>query len=409
MSDVDRRTRHENILRAEISEVLEVFSKAASGEDIAFSIARAVCNLTRSRSVVYVAALNGKDESSPLTIGTYGSSAMFVDYEYWKASSSNAMTFGTFSSIASKFGWNDLDSSFVSEYDARISDGAKLYCQHIVDVFGIFSGYLCIESSFNPFEFLGFDDALLVMSIGALRFFQAQGKFGSHTVILQKIIHDINGSLAVVALQAELLRLKSNIENHFVEASERIQSALSKADNGVRRLNEFSNLFYPELQTADEKGNYSFPSIAISAAIASYGLTADQLAKMHLNISVQDNERVRVNGVVLYWIFRGMLGAWANPYLGTDDKDVEVFVDLRKTEEEPRFINLSISRKLGIAIDSFIDLSEDLAYGAVENKVVLFTPIVIMERIVKLFGGKSSVATVGNARVMTLGFPCIVE
>jgi len=38
MSDDVRRPRHESTLRAEISDVLNVFSKAATAEDIAFAI-----------------------------------------------------------------------------------------------------------------------------------------------------------------------------------------------------------------------------------------------------------------------------------------------------------------------------------------------------------------------------------
>ena len=207
MSNADHRARHEHTLRAQVSEVLTTFLNAVSAEEVAFSIARSVCNLTRARSVVYIAAIEGTSESSPLAIGTYGSSSMFMDYEHWRATAEQGMSFGTFQAVAEGFGWKDLDSEFVLEHEERISEGSKLYCRKVSDQYGIFVGYLCIESSFNPFEYSGFDGALLVMSIGGLRFFQARGKYGSQAIILQKLIHDINGSLSVIGLQSELLRL----------------------------------------------------------------------------------------------------------------------------------------------------------------------------------------------------------
>jgi hypothetical protein len=331
MPDADRRARHENTLRAQVSEVLTTFLNAVSAEEVAFSIARSVCNLTRARSVVYIAAIEGTSESSPLAIGTYGSSSMFMDYEHWRATAEQGMSFGTFQAVAEGFGWRDLDSEFVLEHEERISEGSKLYCRKVSDQYGIFVGYLCIESSFNPFEYSGFDGALLVMSIGGLRFFQARGKYGSQAIILQKLIHDINGSLSVIGLQSELLRLKSNIENHFVEAQQRISSALKKADSSVRSLNEFSHLFYPESTDKASDGPSSLPEVALSAVFSSLSLTADQLSSLHLHKDVPEYERVAVKGIVLYWIYRAVINAWANPFLAEEKKEVEVFLDLKKS------------------------------------------------------------------------------
>ena len=409
MSDDVRRPRHESTLRAEISDVLNVCSKAATAEDIAFAIARSVCNLTRARSVVYVAAINGVDVNSPIAVGTYGSSAMFVDYEYWRATTEKGMSFGTFKAIAESLGWNDFETEFVFESEERISEGSKLYCRKISDGYGIFLGYLCIESSFNPFDYSGFDGALLVMSIGALRYFQAQGKYGSHAVILQKIIHDFNGALSVVGLQAELLSLKSNIEDHFVEAQERIKSALKKADTSVQSLNEFSHLFYPE--GADESADFSvsMPGIALSAAFSSLTLNTEQIAKIHVSKTVPDYERVHVKGVVLYWIYRALLNAWAHPFLGNESKELEVFVDLKKIEGEGGFVDLSISRGSVEHRDVWLDLNEAPAYGAILNQVKLIPPVIILEKMINLFGGFLIIEKTGSARTMSIRFPIYEE
>jgi hypothetical protein len=409
MRDVDRRTRHDSILRAQISEVFHIFSKAATAEDVAFAIARSVCNLTRARSVVYVAALEGVNEESSVVIGTYGSSSMFMDYEYWRATAEQGMTHGTFKSVAESFGWKDLETEFVYESDERISEGSKLYCKKIIDAYGIFVGYLCIESEFDPFDYSGFDGALLVMSIGALRYFQAQSRFGSHAVILQKIIHDVNGALSVVGLQAELLKLKSNIENHFVEAQERIKSALKKADASVRMLNEFSHLFYPE--STDGHGDLfaSMPGIALSAAFSSLTLTPDQISKIHLNNTIPSYERVRVQGVVLYWIYRALLNAWVHPFLGPESQIQEVFVDLKKTDSNPNSVDLVISREIGLKRDYWLDLDQAPQFGLISEQVTLIPPVVILDRTVKLFGGFFTMEKTESARSMTISFPCYEE
>ena len=409
MSKSEPRARPESILRREISEVLHIFSKAVTAEEIAFSIARSVCNLTRARSVVFVAALEGTNEESPVAVGTYGSSAMFLDYEYWRATTEQGMSFGTFKSVAESFGWKDFDSEFVLDSGGRISEGAKIYCRKMSETYGIFLGYLCIESAFDPFNSAGFDDALLVISIGALRYFQAQGKYGSHSVILQKIIHDFNGSMSVIGLQNELLKLKSNIENHFVEAQERIKSALKKADLSVRSLNEFSHLFYLESEAVGGHFSASLPGVALSAAFSSLTLTSDQLSKIHITKTVPEYERVRVQGVVLYWIYRALLNAWAHPFLDSESKETEVFVDLNRTAENPGFIDLSISRALGLKRDVWLDMDQAPAFGAISSQVKLIPPVIILEKIVNLFGGFLLVDKTDFARSLTIRFPCYEE
>ena len=406
MTDVDRRSRHDSVLRAEIAEVFHIFSKAASAEDVAFAIARSVCNLTRARSVVYVAALEGVNEESPVVIGTYGSSSMFLDYEYWRATAEQGMTFGVFKSVAESFGWKDLETEFVFDSGKRISEGSKLYCRKINDAYGIFVGYLCVESDFDPFDYSGFDGALLVLSIGALRFFQAQGQFGSHAIILQKIIHDVNGSLSVVGLQAELLKMKSNIENHFVEAQERIKSALKKADASVRMLNEFSHLFYPDSIAGRDELSTSMPGIALSAAFSSLTLTPDQISKIHLNNTIPSYERVRVQGIVLYWIYRALLNAWVHPFLGLESLIREVFVDLKRNEGNPSSVDLVISRETGLKRDFWLDLEQAPQFGAISEQVTLMPPVVILEKTIKLFGGFLTMEKTETAHAMTISFPC---
>ena len=409
MSSTEHRVRHEATFRNEVTGLLGTFLNAVSAEEIAYSVAVSVCNLTRARSVVYIAAIDGTSDSSRLAIGTHGSSSLFIDYEYWRASAEQGMNFGTFKTVAESFGWKDLDSEFVLESKEGISEDSKLYCRKIEDPFGMFLGFVCIESSFNPFEFTGFDDAAFVMSVGALRFFQAQGRYGSQAVILQKLIHDINGSLSVIGLQAELLKLRSNIENQFVEAEQRIKSALNKADASVRSLNEFTHLFYPESLSATGSTPTSIPEVALSAAFSSLAFTADQLSKFHVTKSISEYERVRVPGVVLYWIYRAMLNAWAHPLFENELKETDVFIHLSKSDEKTGFVNLTSSRRLGLKRDAFLDLESFSETESFPNRVMLMHPVLVMRRIMELFGGMVTFEKTNLARKMTLSFPSYEE
>jgi hypothetical protein len=409
VSDTVRRARHESILRSEVSEVLSTFLNAVSAEEVAYSIARSVCNLTRARSVVYIAAVEGTHESSPLAVGTYGSSPMFMDYEYWRATVREGMNFGAFRAVAESFGWKDLENEFIFEMGDRISEGSKLYCRKITGAFGLFQGYLCIESSFNPFDYSGFDDALFVMSIGGLRFFQAREEYGSQAIILQKLIHDINGSLSVIGLQSELLKLKSNIENHFVEAQQRINSALKKADASVRSLNEFSHLFYPGSAHGADYASTALPEVALNAAFSSLALKSEQLSKIHINNSIPEYERVHVEGMVLYWVYRALINAWSHPFLGSESQEVDVFVDLKKTEGDPGSIDLTFSKALGLGGDFWLSMEQVPEFGVMSNQVMLMPPIVILEKMIKLFGGLTTMEKTETARSMTISFPCFKE
>lgn len=409
MGGIEHRIRQEDILRSEVSEVLNSFMNAVSAEEIAFSIARSVCNLTRARSVVYIAALEGIHDLSPLAFGAYGSTSMLTDYETWKLNAKADANFGSFAAFAKSFGWKDFDEEFVQVTNGQMSEVSRLYCRRISDHFGIFTGFLCIESHTDPFEHSDFDNALFVVSVGGLRFYQAQGNYGSQAVILQKLIHDINGSLSVIALQSELLRLKSNVENHFVEAQQRIKSALNKADASVKSLNEFSHLFYPESSQGSGLVSSAFPEVALNAALSSLALNSEQLSKIHINNAIPGYERVSVKGIVLYWIYRALVNAWFHPFLRSESGEMDVLVDLIKTEGEPGCVDAVFSGTLGIDGDFWLGMEQVPEYGVMSNQVMLMPPVIILEKMINLFGGHLILEKTDSARSITVCFPSFTE
>mgnify|MGYP000049926073 FL=1 len=252
MSDNKNRLRHESVQRAEVSELMRSLSVAQTGDDVAFTIARSICRLSRAQSVFFMAALDGTEDHDVLTVGSFGSGLLSMDYEYLRARDENEFTFGDLKKFAANFGWTNLDHAFTYDFDDPKNAYSKFYCRKVVDVFDFFTGFLIIKSEIDPFDEHEFEASMMVLAMGALRMAQSQGEYGSQSVIMQKIVHDINGSLAVIGLQSELLHLKSNIEDHYVEAQKRIASALKKADDNVRRINEFSHLFFAEKQNTKE-------------------------------------------------------------------------------------------------------------------------------------------------------------
>ena len=313
MTDSQKRLRHVSVQRAEISEVLLSLSVAVTADDVAFTIARSICRLSRVQSVFFIAALDGTEDENLLTIGSFGSGKLSMEYEYLRAMNSEKTTFGELRKFAASFGWTNLDHAFEYGFEDPKNVKSKFYCRKVVDLFGFFTGFLVMKSEVDPFEESEFNASMLVLAIGSLRIAQSRNEYGAQSVIMQKIVHDINGSLAVIGLQSELLHLKSNIEDHYVEAQKRIASALKKADDNVRRINEFSHLFFAEKQTAKEFKNSCIAAVALRAALSSLPISSEALSNIYISISVDDAVRVGIEGTPLYWFYRAILAAWAAP------------------------------------------------------------------------------------------------
>lgn len=404
MSDRMQRLRHPEVVRAEISEVLRTLAVAGTAEDVAFTLARSICRLSRAQSVFFIAAVEGTEDQDPLVIGSFGAGTLSLDYEYLNSDGDGQITFGGFRKFARNFGWNDVNQEFIYELDDQVIDGSKFYCRKVVDIFGLFTGFLILKSDFDPFEFSEFEASMLVATMGALRLSQSRDDYGAQSVIIQKIVHDINGSLAVIGLQSELLQLKSNVEDHFVEAQQRIKSALKKADENVRRISEFSHLFFAEKQNAEEYRRSSVPTIALRAALATIPISKEQLSQIDVSISIDENVRVGIEGVSLYWIYRALLAAWANQSAWGELDPLHMSVELRLSGSEQEFVTLVLNRRMGHEIDRFLDASRDFPYGALENEIVLIPPTRLMEQVVQLFNGTSLVETVAGIRSVAVTF-----
>jgi len=385
--------------------LLRSLAVAGTADDVAFTIARSICRLSRAQSVFFMAALDGTEDHDVLTVGSFGSGLLSMDYEYLRARDENEFTFGDLKKFAANFGWTNLDHAFTYDFDDPKNAYSKFYCRKVVDVFDFFTGFLIIKSEIDPFDEREFEASMMVLAMGALRMAQSQGEYGSQSVIMQKIVHDINGSLAVIGLQSELLHLKSNIEDHYVEAQKRIASALKKADDNVRRINEFSHLFFAEKQTAKEFKNSCIAAVALRAALSSLPISSEALSNIYISISVDDAVRVGIEGTPLYWFYRAVIAAWAAPGTWGDWDPIEMSVELRLGGAENELVSLIISRRFGLEIDRFLDATRDSPFGALENKLVIIPPALLMEKVVTLFGGQSLVETSGGFRSITITFP----
>jgi hypothetical protein len=405
MSDGKNRLRHESVQRAEVSELMRSLSVAETADDVAFTVARSICRLSRAQSVFFMAALDGTEDHDVLTVGSFGSGPLFMDYEYLKARDENEFTFGDLKKFAANFGWTNLDHAFTYDFGDPKNADSKFYCRKVVDVFDFFTGFLIVKSDIDPFDEREFEASMMVLAMGALRMAQSQGEYGSQSVIMQKIVHDINGSLAVIGLQSELLHLKSNIEDHYVEAQKRIASALKKADDNVQRINEFSHLFFAEKQTTKEFKNSCIAAVALRAALSSLPISSEAMSNIYISISVDDTVRVGIEGTPLYWFYRAVIASWAAPGTWGDWDPFKMSVELRLGGAENELVSLIISRRFGLEIDRYLDATRDSPFGAVENKMVLIPPALLMEKVVTLFGGQSLVETSGVVRSITITFP----
>ena len=403
MPDSQKRLRHVSVQRAEISEVLRSLSVAGTADDVAFTIARSICRLSRVQSVFFIAALDGTEDESLLTIGSFGSGKLSMDYEYSRATNLEKTTFGELRKFAASFGWKNLDYAFAYEFTDGKNLGSKFYCRKVADSFGIFTGFLVIKSEVDPFEGSYFNASMLVLAIGSLRIAQSRNEYGAQSVIMQKIVHDLNGSLAVIGLQSDLLHLKSNIEDHFVLAQQRIKAAINKADANVQRIDEFSHLF--ERENGNEFKKSSIAAVALRAALSSLPITPEIMSNIDVSISVDDNVRVGIEGAPMYWFYRALIAAWANPIVWGDLDAFKMSVELRLGGAENELVTFIVSRKFGLDIDRVLDASRNSPFGTLENKIVLIPPALLMEQVVTLFGGHSLIETSGGVRSVTINFP----
>jgi len=104
MSNRAQRLRHPDVVRSEISEVLRTIAVAGTAEDIAFTIARSICRLSRAQSVFFIAALEGTEDEDALVVGSFGSGTLSMDYEYLRSGGIELITFGDFRKFARNFG-----------------------------------------------------------------------------------------------------------------------------------------------------------------------------------------------------------------------------------------------------------------------------------------------------------------
>lgn len=402
MLDEKRTQLRKDVLKAELQEALSIFSRAAASNDIAFAIARSICNLVQARSVTLVAELKTETSKIKTVIGTYGLASVIDQFQISEIENQHE-----FEAFANSLGWLDLETEFVATTPFENGVIANLYCRKFESKKNLISGYVLIESATNPFQHEAFEHALLLASMGGLRLSQPDGRIGVQSLILQKIMHDLNGSLAVVSLQAELLHLKANIEDHFEDAKRRIDSALSKADNAVQQLNEFAYLFFPQNQTKSEDSETCIPLAAFKAAWLTLPLTSSQLERIHLENSLTLNDLVGVNRTILYWLYRAVFSLWVTPLLQIEENVSQIIIDLRKTQEEKQEIVFCVSREINQLVEPTIDRSMLFKPGLRDSKIYLVPPFAMLKETAALYGGRATIETIGSLRVLEVSFPAL--
>jgi hypothetical protein len=400
MSKVTRESPKLERMRAEISELLRLSAVAGTKEDLAFSVARSICNLSNARSVCIAAFLEGTEGQCSVTFGAFGHSEFLAKREA-ENPLHESQTLDAFMSFVEEFDIEGLGTGFTIEN----GNGSIFYCRKVQDHFNLFSGFIGIESEFDPFDSEVLDDWLLALTVVCFRFAQPAASRGTQSVAMKRIIHDVNGLLAIIGLQTEILRTTENLGKQSPDAMNRISATLERIDLTMRRFDEFSQLFFADTQNATNHRMSSSPAIALRVAIESLNIPRDQIGRIDLDISVSDDVEVGVEGIVLYWIYGSFISAWLNPRLWGATERFKFSVDLRLNGSDPQEVELALSRSFGLEIDQFLDAARNNPVGYLNDKVVIMTPQTLMKELVTLFDGISSIETLNGVRTATIRFP----
>lgn len=402
MSELLKITDTHNHVRRELSALLARFSTARSMIEIASSVAGAISSLLNARSVCLATFLNGTDPEGKIFIGSYGYSDFLNDHAGYKSMHKDG-TIAKFMQFVNSFNNQTSDAGFTFVN----SNGSKFYCRKVQDTFELFNGFIGIESDLDPFSGSSFDSSLMVLTLGALRLTQAENEIGAQAAVMHRIAHDLNGSLAIIGLQLELLRLSENHDSPKQEAVNRISSAMKKADSSINQLNEFSHLFFSENRHAIEPMRLTSPSIALRVALKSLNISEERLAMIKIAVGIEDSDQIEIEGVVLYWIYRALIATWLNPHIWGAKDTFGFQVTLQTSGSDSQFIDLAMSRSFGIEIDRFLDASRKNGFGMINQVIHLMPPPSLLESLLPFFGGSGLIKTENGIRTAIIRFPRI--
>ena len=218
---------------------------------------------------------------------------------------------------------------------------------------------------------------------------------------MNKIIHDVNGGLSIIGLQNEMLSLGTDKTGDTQIVRNRIKTGLQKVDEAVTKLHDFSAIFFNQQQVSQRT---SVKSI-LNAALISIPIGVDLKSKIHVSTDGIEHEGVDLDVIVLYWLYRTVIAAWANPDLWDPSDPTEMFIDLEYGPKKSECVHLVLSRDVNSSIDKGMLGLFGFNHGLTQEGLVIMSQAFALNYWVSLFGGSSTFAESSGVRRITVCVP----
>lgn len=401
MNRTDSEKVNVALMKRETLELLRQFTLAANDEDLIRAAIKAICSYTRSSGGFYVSCVRGSADEDVVQIAATGISQPFVLFDEHFVSLTDAITFGQFRGFIANFGWKEISSPGELVASNQNFAGATLYCYPVRNMESEIIGFIGLENFSNPFSEPKLDGILVLLTAIDVRLRIAQGSFSSQAVIVNRIIHDVNGGLSIIGLQNEMLSLGADKASETQIVRSRIKTGLQKVDEAVTKLHDFSAIFFNEQQSSRD---ISVKSI-LNAALISIPIGADLKSKIHVSTDGIEHEGVDLDVIILYWLYRTVIAAWANPDLWDPSDPTEMFIDLEYGPKKTECVHLVLSRDVNSSIDKGMLGLFGFNHGLTQEGLVIMSQAFALNYWVSLFGGSSTFAESSGVRRITVCVP----
>jgi len=356
VNSVDSETVNIALMKRETLELLRQFTLAVNDEDLIRAAIKAICSYTRSIGGFYVSCVQGSADEDVVQVAAAGISQPFILFD-------------------------ELNESLTE-------------AKNII-------GFIGLENFSSPFKEPKLEGILVLLTAIDVRLRIAQGSFSSQGVIVNKIIHDVNGGLSIIGLQNEMLSLETGKAGDTKIVRNRIKTGLQKVDEAVTKLHDFSAIFFNQQQVSQQT---SIKSI-LNAALISIPIGADLKSKIHVSTDGIEHEGVDLDVIVLYWLYRTVIAAWANPDLWDPSDPTEMFIDLEYGPTKTECVHLVLSRDVNSSIDKGMLGLFGFNHGLTQEGLVIMSQAFALNYWVSLYGGASTFAESGGVRRITVCVP----
>jgi len=211
----------------------------------------------------------------------------------------------------------------------------------------------------------------------------------------------VNGGLSIIGLQNEMLSLETGKAGDTKIVRNRIKTGLQKVDEAVTKLHDFSAIFFNQQELSQQT---SINSI-LNAALISIPIGADLKSKIHVSTDGIEHEGIDLDVIVLYWLYRTVIAAWANPDLWDPSDPTEMFIDLEYGPTKTECVHLVLSRDVNSSIDKGMLGLFGFNHGLTQEGLVIMSQAFALNYWVSLYGGASTFADSGGVRRITVCVP----